>query len=176
MVFSAALALATISHMPNRNLLLTLSYKEFDKNLSNGWHVYSAEKKYRESAMLIQEYVYSHPKLSKIEVNSLYFHMGQMLILADNSKKAVEAFKKAIVEESGNKFEEHNAYVKATIAFIEGDRPTLEEQIKILEKKQQQDKLHKSLYLETVNMMKHHLYHKYDTIYPAIKHDLGISG
>lgn len=166
MVFSAALALSTISNLPTPKELLQLPYNKFEAQ-NNGWRMYAAHKKYKDAAVLIQEYINIHPNLEKGQLSTLYFHLGQMHALADNTKKAVLAFSKAILENPDEKQKLRNAYIKATIAFIEDEKSSLDDVIKQLEVLPKDQG--KAAHLDDIQLMKKHIFHKYSSIYEALK-------
>ncbi|MFA6915803.1 MAG: hypothetical protein WC222_05355 [Parachlamydiales bacterium] len=167
MVFSAALALSTMSNLPKPDDLLHLHYNKFE-SLNNGWRLYAVQKKYKEAAILIQEYLSINNKLDKSQISTLYFHLGQMYALADNNKKAVLAFNKALIENGDEKQQLKNAYIKATIAFIEDEKGDLDNAIKFIENGAK-DSHGKTPHLDAVQLMKKHIFHKYNSIYDALK-------
>lgn len=107
-------------------IMMNLSPWDFDQS-PNGWRKYEATGEYVKAAKLIGAYIAQNkdrilhpPKGEKtIYVAVMYFHIGQLLAFsgAGHYQKAIDAFKLSV--RSGNKC--WNAYVSATIGFLEND-------------------------------------------------------
>jgi hypothetical protein len=92
----------------------TLEAQAFDA----AWRALSKRECYRESAQALAAYIETHG-----HVYHLGFHQGQMLLFAGESKKArpllLSALRPELPEDAPFKW---NAYVLATVAYIDGDR------------------------------------------------------
>jgi hypothetical protein len=87
---------------------------------------------YREAAELIVRYLNTKTTgLNPGQIQLLSFHAGQMLAYDNNYKASIPFFKKSYQgKEVPLEFKAYgdawNAYVNATIAFLEQDKPALE--------------------------------------------------
>ena len=107
---------------------LQLSYQDFDQRPGRGWRKAADQAKYLEAAKLIDRYEKEKQGLEKRQRVYLRFHAGQMYAFADREEQAIARFKKALLtKELDDSPIRWNAYVKATIAFLEKDREKLTE-------------------------------------------------
>lgn len=107
---------------------LRLSYEAFDQHPGSGWRKITDTGKYREAARLIDRYQQETKGLVEWQRVNLQFHAGQLYAVAGDEDRALARFKAALFEqESPDAPVRWNAYVGATIAFLERDRQKLAE-------------------------------------------------
>lgn len=105
---------------------LRLPFREFGQTPDSGWRVLANEERWAEAGRLIDRYLAQNPSLTPYERMVLSFHAGQMYGFAGENQTARYRFMDALIpNESPNAVIRWNAYMLATIAFLEGDRPTL---------------------------------------------------
>lgn len=105
---------------------LRLSYQEFDQRPGEGWRKIADTGKYTEAAKLIDRYAQEKKGLKEWQQVNLRFHAGQLYALAGRKAQALARFKKSLFpKEPPNSPIRWNAYVQATIAFLERDRKKL---------------------------------------------------
>jgi hypothetical protein len=105
---------------------LSLDYAAFDQDLGHGWRKLSDAKKFQEAAALIDAYLKHRDDLAAWQRRNLQFHKGQLLAIVGENATALIAFRAAIdSEEAKTSPLSWNAYVKATIAFLEKNREEL---------------------------------------------------
>lgn len=113
--------------------LLELDFDSFDQTMDGGWRAYASDGQYRLAARLIDAYVERKPALADWQISVSRFHAGQMYAFADEPAVAIERFKESFqAAEPPDSPVRWNAYVHATIAFLEGDRERLKEQREII--------------------------------------------
>ena len=105
----------------NRREMLNLSFKSFDQDLSDGgggWRKLLKPGCERVAANLIRDYRRKNGSTKNI----LIWHEGQLRAMAGQYPQAVELFERSrhTQDEMG-----WNAYIDATIAFLEKDKPRL---------------------------------------------------
>ena len=105
---------------------IEIGYETFDQTPKSGWRLLADEKKHAEAATLIEEFLTNGDELTPSQIRNLNFHAGQMHAFADNYVSAIQRFRLTLVatepEDSPIRW---NAYVNATIAFLENDKDTL---------------------------------------------------
>jgi len=107
---------------------LDLSYGAFDQRPGKGWRRVAEKGNFPGAAALIDEYIESHEGLGESQRVNLNFHAGQMYAFAGDVKTAIERFTMAVYVEEPAEFPlRWNAYVHATIAFLERDMDRLKE-------------------------------------------------
>ena len=107
---------------------LQLNYQNFDQRPDRGWRNVADQGKYLEAAKLIDRYEEEKEDLEEWQRVNLRFHAGQMYAFADREEQAITRFKKSLLtKELDDSPIRWNAYVKATIAFLEKDREKLTE-------------------------------------------------
>jgi hypothetical protein len=105
---------------------LELNYEAFDQRPGSGWRKIADEGKYLEAAKLIDLYEREKEGLVEWQRVALRFHAGQMYASADKKELAIDRFKSTVVaKEPPDSPVRWNAYVQATIAFLEKDREKL---------------------------------------------------
>ena len=125
--------------------MMAMSPWDFDQS-PIGWRRFEATKEYLEAANLIRDYIAINkekflypPKTGRvIDIEILYFHIGQLLASEglDYYKEAIKSFK-----QSFRKNEEcWDAYVGATIGFLENDTRKIEKSIEIIDKSKDEHK------------------------------------
>ena len=106
--------------------MLELSFDEFDQNMKGGWRTIAHRRKYRAAANLLLRYRRRHRFSDPGQPSSLTFHAGQMYAFAGMNKRAALCFRKTRnKQESVNPVVRWNAYVDASIAFLQRDKRTL---------------------------------------------------
>jgi hypothetical protein len=107
---------------------LGLSYDAFDQRPGHGWRQLADEEKYLEAARLIDRYEKDKEGLEEWQRVNLRFHAGQSYAFAGQKELALARFKTALYRvEPADSPVRWNAYVQATIAFLERDRKKLTE-------------------------------------------------
>lgn len=96
---------------------LSLSFDAFDQS-ENGWRLLSDETCYMAASQLIIHYVAAHPKLVQWQKANLYFHAGQLYAFDERNVAAVQMMHKAHHVAPTPEARYWNAYVDATIAFL----------------------------------------------------------
>jgi hypothetical protein len=105
---------------------LALSYHDFDQRLGGGWRRLADQGKYLEAARLNDRYEKANQGLAEWQQVNLRFHAGQLYAFADQNDEALARFKAALVpKEPADSPIRWNAYVQATLAFLEKDREKL---------------------------------------------------
>lgn len=105
---------------------LCLTYQQFDQTSRAGWRYWASKGKYREAAKLVEQYLKRHSKLEKWQIVNLHFHAGQLYAFANDYKEARVHLKRSLVKkEPPNTPIKWNAYVSATIAFLDKDKKRL---------------------------------------------------
>lgn len=127
------------------NETMRMSPWDFDQS-PIGWRRFEATKEYLKAASLIRDYITINkekflypPKIGKaIDIEILYFHIGQLLALegSDYYKEAIDSFKQSFRKNG----ECWNAYVDATIGFLENDISKIERSIEIINKSKDEHK------------------------------------
>lgn len=122
---------------------LGLSFHEFDQTFGQGSRKWFEKGCYLESGYLSDIYHLHHlDKLEPWQDGILYFHSGQSYAFANLYPLAIERFSKSFdpLEPEDPNFP-WNAYVRATIAFLQKDLPTIKAQLKIMETKENPNNL-----------------------------------
>ena len=105
---------------------LEVSYEAFDQRPGSGWRKIADEGKYLEAARLIDRYEQEKKGVEEWQRVNLRFHAGQVYVFADQKDHARARFKTALfAKEPADSPIRWNAYVWATIAFLERDRKKL---------------------------------------------------
>lgn len=105
---------------------LGFSYEDFDQRPGGGWRKIAGEGEYQEAAKLIDRYEKDKKGLEEWQRVNLRFHAGQLYAFADQKDQALARFKTALfAKEPADSPIRWNAYVWATIAFLERDRKKL---------------------------------------------------
>ena len=116
------------------NTLLGLPFMKFDQDQSGGWRAVSNHGCELTAAMLIDTYVADAPsELTVTEREDLSFHAGQLYGMAGLNKLAARRMVRSLNLHEGADTElAWNAYVLATVAFLQGDREELLHQRQLL--------------------------------------------
>ena len=113
--------------VPTSTGALELDYQTFDQTPGSGWRALADRGAYLAAGELIDAYLSTNASLEPSQRVNLAFHAGQAYAFAGSTELAKVRFRSAFVEtEPPTSPIRWNAYVRATIAFLEGDRPTLE--------------------------------------------------
>jgi hypothetical protein len=105
---------------------LLLEYAAFDQEPGQGWRRLADAGQYREAATLIGAYLKHRDGLANWQRRNLQFHAGQTHAFAGDDTAALLAFRAALdPNESPTSPIRWNAYVQATIAFLEKNREEL---------------------------------------------------
>lgn len=103
--------------------ILTLPFASFDQQEGSGWRPLYEARCYRQAAELLIEYMQRNPELASQQY-ILPFHTGQMLALAGHYDKAIEYMQRSY-QRTPQTLINWDAYVTATISFLQKDRPEL---------------------------------------------------
>lgn len=107
---------------------LELDYNAFDQRPGKGWRQLAENGKFLDAARLIDQYIENHKNLDESQRVNLNFHAGQMYAFADDYRAAIDRFNvSTYAEEPPDLPLRWNAYVRATIAFLDKDMKHLEE-------------------------------------------------
>lgn len=107
---------------------LKLPYQEFDQRPGKGWRKFAEQGKFLQAAKLIDRYEKEKKGLEEWQRVNLRFHAGQLYAFADQKDQALARFKKALLSKEPPEAPiRWNAYVHATMAFLEKDRKKLTE-------------------------------------------------
>lgn len=102
-----------------------LSYQEFDQTMNSGFRVLAAAGCDKQAADLIEEYI----RVTGATQNSLRWHAAQLRATQGDYAEAIKFARTCLNEKED--FSAHplrwNDYVLATIAFLQHDRPTLQQ-------------------------------------------------
>ena len=139
--------------------MFNLSPWDFDQS-PNGWRKLEQTRDFSGAANLIQEYISRNkdkilnPKEGEKEValGLMYFHVGQELACAGQSNwsEAIQAFQQSVKDGRVD----WNAYVSATIGFLEGDIKKIDNAISAIENSQEYKEGNKSGNLHIVKNFK----------------------
>ncbi len=130
----ASIMLATLAGMPactatDRNqteVAAKSDYENFDQQYGSGWRKLAEAGKYLDAARAIDDYLANRTNLENWQRINLRFHAGQLYAHANQTEIALARFRAAInPQEPADSPMLWNAYVKATIAFLEQDLNTL---------------------------------------------------
>ena len=113
-----------------RQRLMSLDFEAFDQDMQGGWRTFANEEQFELAADLIVEYLGLHQDLDDGQLSVMNFHVGQMYALAGENAKAVPYMK---ASKKTNDVMAWNAYVDATIAFLEKNKEMMEIKRKELE-------------------------------------------
>jgi len=104
----------------------TPDYDAFDQTPGAGWRVDAEAGKFLEAARAIDDHVEQNANLEEWQRINLSFHAGQCYAMGAETETAIERFRSAIRRDEPADFPMRwNAYVRATIAFLEADRVIL---------------------------------------------------
>jgi hypothetical protein len=105
---------------------LKLSYEAFDQRPGSGWRKIADDGEPLQAAKLIDQFEKETKGLKEWQRVNLRFHAGQLYAFAGQQVEAIARFRTALVaEEAADSPIRWNAYVRATIAFLERDRRQL---------------------------------------------------
>jgi hypothetical protein len=111
---------------PDREMLLSLPWQQFDQTLNSGWRVYSARHEYRAAADVIEVYLKQHQDLTVRQCAVSHFHAGLMRVRGGRTNAGLAHIKQALVpDNTPGLSDDWNIMVYAHIAFLTGDRATL---------------------------------------------------
>ncbi len=132
-------------NVENNQSLLQLSPWDFDQS-PNGWRKFSAPNERLHAANLIREYIaknrykITNPNKDEktVSVELMYFHVGQLLALEgqEHWAESIKAFDQSFQKDR----ECWNAYVSATVGFLENDTKKVEDALNTIESSQEIDK------------------------------------
>jgi hypothetical protein len=126
----------SLSRLPNENRdvsvgtpdppELELDYDAFDQTPGQGWRKLADEGNHLGAAKLVDTYLEFSDGLEDWQRIILLFHAGQLYAVAGVTGDALSRFRASIhPSESEDLAIRWNAYVKATIAFLQKDRDQL---------------------------------------------------
>jgi len=145
-----------------RAKFLALSFEQFDQSADQGWRALADEpgqprKCYLMGARLLREYAKRHKELDSWQRMLITFHSGQIYAQAHSYESAIKQLRKSFAP----KEEEWNIYVRATIAFLRYDKPSLlQERTKLAATEQKMN-------LNVVDELIHHFGESYADAYGA---------
>lgn len=104
---------------------LVMDFNTFDQS-DEGWRHFRLADDYSKAAATIIYYINNKRDLDTYQRMVLNHHAGQMLAYQNRYQEAKEFFHKALyISPKSNKQHKWNAYILATIAFLNKDMPTL---------------------------------------------------
>src|SRR6185503_4078556 len=107
------------AHHPNRDVLLSLPWQQFDQTLNSGWRVYSARHEYRLAADVIEIYLKQHQELTIRQRAVSHFHAGQMRVRDGRTQAGLTHMKQALAtDNTPGLSDDWNIMVSAHIAFL----------------------------------------------------------
>jgi len=107
---------------------LDLDYNTFDQRPGRGWRQIAEKGDFLDAAMLIDEYVEKYKDLGDSQRVNLNFHAGQMFAFANDYRTAIDRLNKSTYAQEPPELPlRWNAYVQATIAFLNKDMARLKE-------------------------------------------------
>jgi len=117
--------------------LMDLPQKAFDQDMDGGWRVIANKDNcYSVAGYLIEDYIEKYAIEPYTGDNILFWHVGQMHANADDYERAKLFFSKSYLP--GLPPQQHGyewaLYAEGTVAFLDKDRPALEEAIDKLAK------------------------------------------
>ena len=122
-----------------RDELLSLEWETFDQTPHEGWRRYGEDRWdepgcQRLAAELIEAYLAENIDLKAGERRVSSFHAGQLFAFSADNNNALKHFYRSFnANEPAESDGRWNAYVRATIAFLEGDQHTLVASRRVLE-------------------------------------------
>jgi hypothetical protein len=122
-----------------RGQLMAMEWEAFDQG-PNGFRSVASGERYCPllAAELIEDYLRQHEELTTKQRYVSEFHAGQLYAGANEVSRALAHFYRGFNPHEDPSGEgKWNAYVRATIAFLEKDRETLEASLRVLENHQQ---------------------------------------
>jgi len=138
------------NQMTEEEEMLKMSPLDFDQS-PNGWRkVSDTGGDCGRAVELIRKYIDRNLKIiitpregkHRLPIKIMYFHIGQLLASQgpDYYQEAIKEFKSSVYENSEDR-ECWNAYVSATIGFLEGDINKVEEAIETINNSKESDKM-----------------------------------
>lgn len=122
LVLAAALANSPPDCGIDRAALLALDQDAFDQDPKGGWRAVANRSGCKVMAAdLLRDYRMAHPEISDPTI--FFWHEGQLRAMTGDARAAVQLFERARKEPDEFGW---NAYVDATIAFLQGDRTRLQ--------------------------------------------------
>jgi hypothetical protein len=107
---------------------LDLNYNVFDQRPGMGWRQVAEKGCFLDAARLIDAYIEKHTELDESQRVNLNFHAGQMCAFADDYQTAIDRLNKSTYAQEPPELPlRWNAYVRATIAFLNKDMNRLKE-------------------------------------------------
>lgn len=107
---------------------LDLDYNAFDQRPGRGWRQLAEKGDFLDAAMLIDEYIEKYKDLGESQRINLNFHAGQMYAFAEDYRTAIDRMNiSTYAQEPPELPLRWNAYVQATIAFLNKDMARLKE-------------------------------------------------
>jgi hypothetical protein len=104
---------------------LALAYWQFDQS-TEGWRSLADQQRFREAAILIEDYLPKHPELLLNQRAMLHFHAAQLFGFEGNYEAALQHLRHSAVPADAPGFPiRWNDYVAATRAFLNDDRAGL---------------------------------------------------
>ena len=99
-----------------------LDYNAFDQTSGHGWRKLADDGRHVEAAELVDTYLQQNEDLEDWQRNNLRFHAGQLYAFGNDYPTAIFRFKASVsASEPKESPIRWNAYVRATLAFLEED-------------------------------------------------------
>lgn len=124
----------------DNEMFMNMTPWEFDQS-PNGWRKLSLEHKNLKAAELIKAYIYKNKENilknegaeNSVSLELMHFHVGQQLAISGTEKypEAIVFFKMAFYK--NEKATSWNAYVSATIGFLENEINIVEDAIRVFD-------------------------------------------
>lgn len=128
LLLAAALLSPLSLAQPSLPRELELGYPAFDQQPGQGWRKIADEGRYLDAAALIERYLVQPRVLEDWQRVNLRFHAAQLYAFAGQNEPALAHLRVALLrDEPPNSPIRWNAYVQATMAFLERDRKKLAE-------------------------------------------------
>ena len=109
-----------------RAAFAALDFQSFDQTLDGGWRTLGTAEKYSDAAQAIEWYLVDREGLEAWQRSILHFHAGQMCAFDGRGDAAIAHFEQSFTaDEPDDSPVRWNAYVRASIAFLKGDREGL---------------------------------------------------
>ena len=126
LILSALLCSCVTREGRERAVMLSLSYDEFDQTYGSGFRVLYDRGDYFQGAVLIEDYLQAHPKLTAHQQKLLHLHAAQLFALAGRNARAIAHLDQAVCSGTVQEpWPNWNDNLAATKAFLAQDRTGL---------------------------------------------------
>jgi hypothetical protein len=113
---------------------LAIGYHDFDQSDTSGWRVLRYRQCSNEALRLIDAYLRENAAhLRDNERANINFHAAQIALFLDHPNNALTYLRRSYLStDTTNAWLDWNSYVRATYAFVTGDRPTFDSFYQVL--------------------------------------------